>query len=82
MRGSSLGPIFFQFFCSFWDKITKILDWRPKCGIGVPVWEIQNPSLPTNDFPLRIQISGKGLLRAACGSVSGLMGKWVSCNEC
>ena len=39
---------FFSIFCSFWDKMPKKIGWRSKCGIGVPVpvWEIQDPSLP------------------------------------
>ena len=55
---------FFSIFCSFWDKMPPKIDWRSKCGIGVPVpvWEIQDPSLLTNDFPLQIpgEVLGSG----------------------
>ena len=41
----------------------------------VPVWKIQDPPLPTNDFPLRIQICGKEYVRVCRGGGEGSL--WV-----
>ena len=65
-RGATDAPCrvqFLSFSCSFQEKISQIIVWRPHLGIGVIVWEILDQPLTCVVFiwqyTVTVQFSGK-----------------------